>query len=182
MISSKNQTSIIALPFAIIAAVSILLIVYYYRVRYFNYVLIGDEPAFVSATIQQDALQWFKSGYSRYFETFPEWFVPQTNFLRPITNIIVWLEYKIFGEAFGFYFSAYYAAIIAAFFLTYLCLREFTDKIYLYINAALIWVLSPAVVSTGLWTIPFMFDVITAAMTVAMSQGSHVFMRYTRGG
>jgi hypothetical protein len=32
--------------------------------------------------------EWFSSGYSSYFNPYPEFVVPYTNFIRPITNLL----------------------------------------------------------------------------------------------
>ena len=148
-----------------------------YPIRYANYVPVGDEPAFLAGSIKADPYQWFTSGYSRYFVVYPEWFKPYTDFIRPMTNAYVWSLHTIFSDNFAYYLYTYYLAVLIATLLLFRCLNDIGAKGALVSFAAVIWPLSPAVVSAGLSIIPFMFDVV-AALIVLLAFRAVIYERY----
>src|SRR5690348_3692096 len=67
------------LPFGLYAAL--------YPKLYAGHQWQGDEVAFVFSSLTQSLADWFSEGYSRYFDVYPEWWVPATNFIRPFSNL-----------------------------------------------------------------------------------------------
>lgn len=53
---------------------------------------IGDEWALIMSS-QEGAIKWITEGYSNYFRVFDEYFVPLSDFIRPVANLL----YSIFS-------------------------------------------------------------------------------------
>src|SRR5690242_34097 len=87
------------LPVTLVGAVLLAaLYIYYALVVYRDYLLRGDEPAFVSANLGSP-LEWFTKGYLDYFHVYPEW--PTLNhpdLLKPVTNIAGYLDLSLFAD------------------------------------------------------------------------------------
>ena len=137
-----------------------------FSARFHDYVPLGDEPALLEGSLNHGPLQWVVSGYSKYFEIYPEWFVPYTNFIRPITNAIVWISASFFGGNYLAYLSIYYISIFTCLFVALLIFKTMDLNPYLFGLFAVFWIFSPAVSGPGLWNIPFIFDVVATSMIV----------------
>lgn len=46
-------------------------------------------------------MTWLTDGFHSYFESYTEWQVARTDFWRPLMNSFVWLNYELFGSAWG---------------------------------------------------------------------------------
>ena len=44
---------------------------------------------------------WFTDGFHYYFQSYPEWVVAQSDFIRPLANALFWLNFQLFGTAFA---------------------------------------------------------------------------------
>jgi hypothetical protein len=44
---------------------------------------------------------WFTDGFHYYFQSYPEWLTAQSDFCRPLANALFWLNYQLFGSAWG---------------------------------------------------------------------------------
>ncbi len=154
------------IPILVMTAILMAISIYYSFIRYANYVLILDEPAFVGSTLKRNFYDWFTVGYSNYFKTYPEWLHNYSNFIRPVTNIIFWMEHLIFNNTYALYVSIYYLAIYLAFYEFISCTRDLKLQGIFFTTAAVIWTVSPAVVSPGFYCIPFMFDLIASVFVL----------------
>jgi len=90
---SKGSVGVAALAAALVSAV-ILAITQadYLRV----YVPVFDDLSLVMHSAWQwigarDALSWFTSGYTNYFNNYPGWQPVATGFVRPVENLAIWL-------------------------------------------------------------------------------------------
>src|SRR5262245_31190140 len=81
---------------------------YYELVAYKDYLLRGDDPAFVSAALESPA-SWFTRGYLNYFLIYPEWVSHHTSpLLKPVTNAVAYLNNAVFGTAYALHFAIYF--------------------------------------------------------------------------
>ena len=161
--SDKSGVFMSALIFLLFVAVVYL----NFSDRFRDYIPIGDEPALLQGSLKYGPNQWMLSGYSKYFEIYPEWFVPYTNFIRPATNAIVWISGVIFESNYLFYILPYYFSIIFCVFMMFHIHRMMRINRYLFSIFLVFWLFSPAVSGPGLWNVPFIFDVVATAVVVS---------------
>lgn len=163
-----DRLSTLYVPFACVGASLLLIGLFYAKTRYSHYVLVGEELAFLGATLQHGADDWLLRGYSYYFSTYPELESTVTNYIRPIGNILVWICHAIFGDRYQFYFIIYYASALSAFLLLLLSVRPLRPQAGLLLASALAWsVFCPGAVGKGLWFMPAMFDMVVGFFVVA---------------
>src|SRR6266478_1552190 len=138
-----------------------------YWLRYNDYILVGDEPAVISESLNQSFIQWFSEGFSRYFVVYPEWFTPITNFSRPIMNLIPYLNYLIFGRDFQSYYIIFYilqlcGATIMSYFLRVADVPDGPSLLFVAL-----FLFSPAFINFGLVMIPYQFDMVASIFALA---------------
>lgn len=71
-----------------------------------NHVPVGDDIALIANSTplgNTPWTEWFTSGFAEYFNTYPEWKIEHTNFIRPLFNIVYFLNYAAFGKHYGLY-------------------------------------------------------------------------------
>jgi hypothetical protein len=91
---------------------------------------------------------WFTDGFHYYFQNYPEWLVAQSDFCRPLANALFWLNYRLFGTAWGSQLVFGYLMHAAMVGLTgYVAWRVFRLNRWLALTAMLIAVLNP-----GYWS------------------------------
>ena len=70
-----------------------------------EYIPTADDVAFqVTSTDiggKVHPTSWLTQGFHSYFESYTEWQVARTDFWRPLMNAFVWLNYQLFGSAWG---------------------------------------------------------------------------------
>jgi hypothetical protein len=138
-----------------------------YWLRYHDYILVGDEPAVISESLNQSFIQWFSEGFSRYFVVYPEWFKPITNFSRPIMNLLPYLNYLIFERDFQSYYIIFYilqfcGAIIISYFMRVADVPTGPSLLFVAL-----FLFSPAFINFGLVMIPYQFDVVASIFALA---------------
>jgi hypothetical protein len=75
-----------------------------------NFVPEDDEiPLIVHSTYHArehvDLASWFTEGYKHYFMTYPEWMSEKsTDFMRPMVNLVYYVNYILFKDNWGCYF------------------------------------------------------------------------------
>jgi hypothetical protein len=128
---------------------------------------IGDDAALISGSIHGDFADWFLKGFSDYFYVFPQWSKPYTDFIRPLDNVIIYLQSLVFGRWYTGYFLPYYLAAGAIAWCVYgLCVRNGVTIRYATV-AALLCVVSPSLIGPGLTNLAFMFDVVCGAFVIS---------------
>jgi hypothetical protein len=103
----KRLVSQISVP--LLGAVLLLgVYVCYDLVVYRDYLLRGDEPAFIIGSLESPA-SWFTRGYFDYFHVYPEWETLHTSpLLRPVSNAVAYLNYSLFGANYALYFATFF--------------------------------------------------------------------------
>ncbi|WP_294541053.1 hypothetical protein [uncultured Rhodoblastus sp.] len=164
---SPANPRVIALGYyLLVGAILLAFFVTFYPEVYAHFVPAEDEPGFFGGSLKIDPYHWLSSGYSKYFAVYPEWFAPYTNFIRPATSALAWVLYQIFGDRFGYYIIPYYIFILLAAVVLFRCLKDVGVSGPILLFAAILWPLSPPVISMGLWNFPFIFDVATALIVI----------------
>ena len=96
---------------AVILSLIFLSLFFFYR-NYFPY---SDEPA-AFAGGNQGVADWFTHGVSELVIPYPEWTVPYTDFMRPVTSLITYLTDVLFGKHyilwFVFVFALQYSVVL----------------------------------------------------------------------
>jgi hypothetical protein len=138
-----------------------------FYLRYSDYILDMDEPALISHTVNAPAREWFTQGFSSYFLIYPEWTSPNSNFLRPVVQLVVYLCNLAFGENYKFYYLVYYLTAIAILFGLLRVLKLCSVSWLIQLVSGLLWALGPAFLGLGLVSIAFMFDLLAALICFA---------------
>jgi hypothetical protein len=163
--------------YIITCAILLAFFLVFYPGTYANFVPAEDEPGFYAGALKMNAYHWISSGYTNYFDVYPEWFAPYTSYIRPATSAFAWLLHLGFGNKFAYYIYTYYAFILLAAVYLHKCLTDMGVKGPWILFAAVIWPLSPPVISMGLWNFPFIFDV-AVALTVIIAFRAVLYERY----
>ena len=149
------------------AALLIGLYVYYDLVVYRDHLLRGDEPAFVSATLESP-VSWFTRGYLDYFNLYPEWGTQHTSpLLKPVTNAVGYLNYSLFGRSYALHFAAFFLMQFIGLLVIVRLLRELAVPPLPTAVMALLFLFNPAFMNTGLIMLPFHFDVLAGVFAMA---------------
>lgn len=86
-----------------------------FRSTILNYSPLGDIfPLIVHSTNYVNyvnPVEWFLQGYSQYFNPYPAWSEPATNFLRPLYNALLFVMYEIAGSNWNVYLLINYAFV-----------------------------------------------------------------------
>lgn len=156
------------LPVPVVGAVLLTaLYVYYAVVVYREYLLRGDEPAFVSANLGSP-LEWFTEGYLDYFDTYPEWnSLHQTDLLKPVTNIVGYLNLFLFGDNYALHFTTFFIAQFVGLIIFLRLLRALDVPILIATGMAVLFVFNPAFMSAGLTCLSCHFDVLAGIFALA---------------
>lgn len=133
---------------------------------YSHYRPFGDDPAVLVASAASPE-DWFVHGFSRYFQVYPEWSVPSTNFLRPTVNGILWLDQILFGNHYIFYFLLFYAGQVLLIWMVVRMALELGVRGKWLILLALLLAFEPAFYNFGLFSASFQFDAWCGLFTVA---------------
>ena len=139
-----------------------------YEFDYKKHLLTGDEPAFIPATLSQAPWGWFKEGFSHYFVVYPEWFRPYTNFLRPTSNLITFINHAVFGNQYGLYFITYFLFQFIGLYLFVSLLKKHNVAFWPRSFTALLFLFNPAYINTGLISLPFHFDIVAAVFLLGV--------------
>lgn len=139
---------------------------------------IGDEFALISNS-NTNPKDWILSGYSQYFNVYPEFFLPYTNFIRPIANLL----YLLFDFHSGFYgaqlFIVNYGSLSILCVGMYLISRYFENTVLLSIGMAAAVFFAPPFWGSPATIYPsFALDSVATALCffgVWLSLGSHWF-------
>ena len=92
--------------------------------------------------------------------------MPRTDFLRPVVNLIVRLNYLFFGEHYLFYFATFYLAQFLVCVVVVCLARRFgVSQRWLYF-IALLAAINPAFLAEGLYSVSFHFDIWCGLFTV----------------
>jgi hypothetical protein len=175
LLSSPGRISVAY--YLIVCVILLAFFVVFYPETYKNFVAAEDEPGFYAGSLKMDPYLWISSGYTHYFNVYPEWSVPFTSFIRPATSAFAWSLQQVFGDKFVYYIYTYYIFVLLSSVLILKCLTDIGVKGPILLFAAVIWPLSPPVVSMGLWNFPFIFDVVVA-LTVIVAFRAVIYERY----
>jgi hypothetical protein len=159
------RSSLVTLRVLLVPAL-VLLAIYSFHSRFYqNYFPYGDDPALLHAS-EGNPAQWFTEGYSKYFVVYPEWNVPRTDFLRPVVNLIVRLNYIFFGDHYALYFATFYfAQFLVCALVVFLARRLGVNERWQYFIGLLV-AINPAFIGEGLYCASFQFDVWCGLFTV----------------
>jgi hypothetical protein len=141
--------------------------VYYGIVIYRDYLPFGDDPAFVSATFESPA-SWFTRGYFNYFRIYPEWDAHSTTLLlKPITNVVGYVNQALFGSNYALHFAAFFAFQFIGLVIFVRILRELEIAPVPTAVMSLLFLFNPAFMSDGLVSLPSHFDVLAGVFALA---------------
>jgi hypothetical protein len=127
---------------------------------------IGDEFALIVES-QKSFMNWFKEGYANYFNVYPEYYSPYTNFIRPVANLLFRLfsytpdpvAYQLIGVN---YFV--HAALCS---LLYLVSITFNNTLRFSITLGILTFLAPAFWLTPMTEVPsFSLDGLAALLCI----------------
>jgi hypothetical protein len=163
--ASKALSSPAAVPLAG-AALLLGLFVYYDFVVYRNYLLRGDEPAFIGATLESPA-SWFTRGYTDYFNVYPEWVLGTTQLLKPVTNLVGYLNYTLFGSTYALHFAVYVAFQFLGLLFFVRILRELAIPPLPAAGMSLLFLFNPAFMNAGFVCLPCHADVLAGVFALA---------------
>jgi hypothetical protein len=148
------------------AALLLGLFVYYDLVVYRNYLLSGDDPAFISGTLESPA-SWFTKGFLNYFNAYPEW-APRTSLLlKPVTNVVGYMNYSLFGAHYALHFAVYVLVQFLGLLVFVRLLRELAIPPLPAAGISLLFLLNPAFMNAGFFSLPFQFDVLAGVFCMA---------------
>lgn len=124
-----------------------------------NYYPTGDDYSLIGAATFWKPSDWFFKGFSDYFIIYPDITRPYTNFIRPVINMIFYLENKFFGEIWWLYFipGITFNLIIGSYILFFTKAKNIFHLVLLL----LILITSP-IFSLTLGSPPFAFDSLAA--------------------
>lgn len=142
--------------------VAIILIALYWN-KLFTYSLGGDDYSLIESARSLDLHSWLFSGFSDYFYVF-DGSSPYTNFIRPVVNIVFWLNNLLFAERTGFYFLS---TILFILFYCYSLLCLSGSRMLGILLISLFSVASPSIAQSALGSPPFAFDVLAATFVLA---------------
>jgi hypothetical protein len=149
----------VAVPLAS-AALLIGLFAYYDLAVYQHYLLRGDEPAFITATLESPA-SWLTRGYLDYFNLYPEWETSNHSpLLKPVTNAVAYYDYLMFGRNYALYFAVFFAIQFLGLLVFVRLLRELAVPPLPAAAMALLFMVNPAFMNVGLTCLPCHFDVL----------------------
>jgi hypothetical protein len=152
----------------LLAAAALLLCLYiYFDVIYYrDYVLHGDDPAFVSANLGSPD-SWFAQGYLNYFLVYPEWETGySTPWLKPVTNVVGYLNYTLFGSNYAMHFAVFFLVQFLGLLVFVRLLRELAVPPLPAAVMALLLAFNPAFINNGLTCLPCHFDVLSGVFTL----------------
>lgn len=140
---------------------------YYALIVYRDYLLRGDEPAYVSAN-RGPPLEWFTKGYLDYFNVYPEWASShQADFLRPVTNIVGYLNLSLFGDNSALHFATFFVVQFVGLIIFLRLLRELDVPTLVAACVPLLFLFNPAFMNSGLTCLPCQFDVLAGTLALA---------------
>jgi hypothetical protein len=143
------------------------LYVYYDLVVYRDYLLRGDDPAFISASLESPA-SWFTQGYLNYFNVYPEWGTRNTTpLLKPVTNAIGYLNYWLFGSSYALHFATFFLVQFFGLLVFVRILRELAIPPLPSAGMSLLFLFNPAFMNVGLLCLPCQFDVLAGVFALA---------------
>jgi hypothetical protein len=143
------------------------LFAYYGVVVYRGYLLRGDEPAFVSATLESPA-SWFTQGYLNYFLIYPEWESHHTSLLlKPVTNAVGYLNDALFGSTYALHFAVYFVFQFLGLLIFVRLLRELAVPPLPAGIMSLLFLFNPAFMSDGMVCLACHFDVLAGVFALA---------------
>jgi hypothetical protein len=143
------------------------LFIYYDLVVYRDYLLRGDEPAFVSATLESPA-SWFTRGYLNYFLIYPEWESHHTSpLLKPLTNAVGYLGDSLFGSTYALHFAVYFLFQFLGLLIFVRILRELAVPTLPAAGMSLLFLFNPAFMSDGPVCLSCHFDVLAGVFALA---------------
>jgi len=144
------------------AIVAIILIALYWN-KLFTYSLGGDDYSLIESARSFDLNGWLFSGFSDYFYVF-DGSLPYANFIRPVVNIVFWINNLLFPERPGFYFLS---TILFVSFYCYSLLCLSGSRMLGILLISLFCIASPSIAQSALGSPPFAFDVLAAAFVIA---------------
>jgi len=106
-----------------------------------NYFPTGDDISLlVNSTGFFKALNpgsWFTEGYADYFRVYPEWSLHSKEIIRPVANIIIYINSLIFGKSFNLYlYFNIFVHSTGTVIVYYLCNKYFKiNKIFSFLAA-----------------------------------------------
>lgn len=109
----------------------------------------GDEPAFVSATLELQAA-WFTRGYLDYFDVYPEWdSVHSTDLLKPVANVVGYINHVLFGSNYSLHFVTFFLIQFIGLVVFVRLLRELSVPSLPAACMALLFLFNPAFMNAG---------------------------------
>ena len=109
--------------------------------------------------------EWFTIGFAKYFTVYPEWTPYYQNILRPVVNIIYFINSLLFGNNFGFYLLFSYFINGIAFAIVYYLSRRFLDLSENFsIVAGILFLLNPGLLGKFYFYPSFAFDLFAAVI------------------
>lgn len=141
-----------------LAPALLLLAIYLFNLSfYLHYFPYGDDPALLQASAGSP-VRWFTEGFSRFFLVYPGWSTPQTDFARPLVNLIVRCEQLLAGQHYSLYFAAYFLAQLVLCGTSMLAARLFGVSAKWQIAIGCFIAISPSFLGMGVLNIASHFD------------------------
>ena len=138
------------------------ILTYYYPAEDEFALLVHSIPMFNSF----DPAGWFTIGFAKYFTVYPEWTPYYQNVMRPIVNVVYYINSLIFGNNYGFYLLFSYLLNGIAFSLVYYIARRILrlSENFSVISAAL-FLLNPGLLGKFYFYPSFAFDLFAAIVS-----------------
>ena len=108
---------------------------------------------------------WFTIGFAKYFTIYPEWTPYYQNILRPVVNIVYYINSLLFGNNYGFYLLFSYLLNGIAFSLVYYISRRVLEISENFsIIAGIIFLFNPGLLGKFYFYPSFAFDLFAAVV------------------
>lgn len=109
--------------------------------------------------------EWFTIGFAKYFTVYPEWTPYYQNILRPVVNLVYFVNSLLFGNNYGFYLLFSYFINGIAFSIVYYLSRRYLDLSENFsIVAGIIFILNPGLLGKFYFFPSFAFDLFAAVI------------------
>lgn len=109
--------------------------------------------------------EWFTIGFAKYFTVYPEWTPYYQNILRPVVNVVYFVNSLLFGNNYGFYLLFSYLLNGLAFAIVYYLSRQILKLSENFsIVAGILFLLNPGLLGKFYFYPSFAFDLFAAVV------------------
>ncbi len=121
-----------------------------------------------AAPFHPDPAEWIRSGFSRYFMAYPDWYAPHFSFLRPAWNATYYIDSLFFGRNWGYYLLGnYFLYALMAALVVWIGLAQLSLTKTKALLAGLTILVCPAFISQTFFYPCFASDILTSVLVIA---------------